>query len=145
MKEGHMHSWAADYKAFLLCVYKKKQWVYRVQTEKTKNISFKLEAVINTQRHRWSLFFIHIPSKCFKGPSGEINAPCAVLDNRRVLYCCAYCSHRSASSVIKCYFNVSFTWGKTMNSLLLQEKGSVSHILRQTIWHHWEWHTQANT
>ena len=71
-------------------------------------------------RHRWSLLFIHLPSECPTSPSGL----CAVLDSRRVLYCCAYCSHRSASSVIRCYFNFSFTRGKTMNNLHRQEKGS---------------------
>lgn len=74
-------------------------------------------------RCKWSLLFIHLPSERPTSPSGEINALCAVLDSGRVLYCCAYCSHRSASSVIRCYFNFSSTRGKTMNNLHRQEKG----------------------
>ena len=50
-----------------------------------------------------------------RGQSGVINAHCAVLDSRRVL-CWAYCSLRSGSSVIKCYFSFSFTRGETMNN-----------------------------
>lgn len=73
----------------------------------------------------------------FKSPSGEINSPCAVLHSRRELYSCAYCSLWSASSIIKCYFSLSFTWARTMDNLLRQEKGSIPHHLGRTAWHHW--------
>lgn len=101
--------------------------VYKVQAGQPKKTSLKLETVITiiVRGHRWSVFSIHLPTNCIKGPSGEINARRGVLDSRRVLYCRAYCSLRSVSSVIKCYFSFSFTGAKTMND---QEKGNMSPV-----------------
>lgn len=83
------HSWA--YSAPFSCPEKRKQWVHMCKVVRQKK---------HILKHRWSLFFIYLPSKCMKSPSGDINAPCAVLDSRSSCYCCVYRSHTCVSSVI---------------------------------------------